>query len=115
MYQADKVRIEGSDPRMEHCGVPVETQATSPVIKMSYESFEYKSRKTHCTWMSPCRPVRLQGFDISLCLQLKCACVDLGVHLRVDTGWHQAGSKRFPLHGPVVSALAPPLLCWPAA
>lgn len=47
MYQADKVCIEGSGPKMEHCGVPVETQATSPVLKMSYESFEYKSRKKH--------------------------------------------------------------------
>lgn len=60
--------------------------------------------------------LRLQGFDIS-CLQLKCACVDLGVkkQLRVDTRWHEAGSKCFPLHGPVVSASDPPPLCWPVA
>lgn len=78
---------------MEHCGVPVETQTTSPVIKMSYESFEYKSRKRHCRWMSPCRPVRLQGFDILLCLQLKCACVDLGVE-KVTEGGHTLVSGR---------------------
>lgn len=43
--------------------------------------------------MSPCRPVRLQGFDILLSLQLKCACVNLGVE-KVTEGGHTLASGR---------------------